>query len=137
MMLKNKRLQDRRAKISNEIDIYVNHSFDIVDRIHEILLKQGKEQKDLAQLLNKSESEISKWMSGTHNFTIKTIAKIESVLGESIIQLSNEKVAEHTNIIFLSNPNYTLPTSKESSGFPVSWNGVIQNTNQQSSKYLN
>ena len=38
-------------------------------------------------MLNKKESEISKWLSGTHNFEIKTIAKIESVLEENIIQV--------------------------------------------------
>jgi len=68
-MMKNKRLEGRRKKISKEIDLFVKQSFDIVDRIHEILAKQGKEQKDLATALDKSESEISKWMTGTHNFT--------------------------------------------------------------------
>ena len=61
------------------MDIFVQQYFDIVDRIHEILLKQGKEQKDLARLLGKSESEIRKWMTGTHNFTIHTLAKIQAV----------------------------------------------------------
>ena len=31
------------------------------------------------------EAEISKWMSGTHNFTIRTISFIETVLGEDVI----------------------------------------------------
>ncbi len=65
-----------------------------MDRIHEILVAQGKEQKDLAVLLGKSESEISKWMTGTHNFTIKTLSKIESILGEKIIESVKEKFEE-------------------------------------------
>lgn len=85
--MKNKRLEERRKRISNDMDIQVRLSFDIVDRIQEILVKQGKEQKDLAHLLHKNESEISKWMSGTHNFTISTLAKIETVLGEPVIQI--------------------------------------------------
>jgi transcriptional regulator with XRE-family HTH domain len=89
-MIKNRRLEERRKSISKDVDISVRQSFDIVDRIHEILAKQGKEQKDLARLLGKSESEISKWMSGTHNFTINTLAKIQVVLGESIIQVTKE-----------------------------------------------
>jgi len=92
--MKNKRLEERRNKISKDIDIYVKRSFDIVDRIHEILVAQGKEQKDLAMLLGKSESEISKWMTGTHNFTIKTLAKIEAKLGEKIIESVKEKIEE-------------------------------------------
>ena len=93
-MMKNKRLEERRKKISKDVDISVKQSFDIVDRIHEILVKQGKEQKDLAYLLRKSESEISKWMTGTHNFTLNTLAKIQAVLGESIIQVFREKQVE-------------------------------------------
>jgi ribosome-binding protein aMBF1 (putative translation factor) len=92
--MKNKKLEERRNKISKEIDVFVKQSFDIVDRIHEILVAQGKEQKELATLLGKSESEISKWMTGTHNFTIKTLSKIESILGEKIILTVKDKVEE-------------------------------------------
>jgi len=98
-MIKNKRLEERRAKISNDVDISVKQSFDIVDRIHEILVKQGKERKDLAMILGKSESEISKWMSGTHNFTIQTLAKIQAALGESVIEVTRENQVEKVLIL--------------------------------------
>ncbi|MEI7830721.1 MAG: helix-turn-helix transcriptional regulator [Prolixibacteraceae bacterium] len=98
-MIKNKRLEERRNTISKDVDFAVKHSFDIVDRIHEILLKQGKEQKDLALLLGKSESEISKWMTGTHNFTINTLAKIEVALGESIIEVTRERQEMKTLVL--------------------------------------
>jgi len=35
--------------------------------------------------MGKKESEISKWLSGTHNFTIETIAKIQGELKEVLI----------------------------------------------------
>ncbi len=38
-------------------------------------------------MLDKNESEISKWMRGTHNFTIETISQIENVLGVHILQV--------------------------------------------------
>lgn len=72
-------------EVSDDIKRYIDHSFDVVDQIHEILESQGKTQRDLATMLGKKESEISKWMRGTHNFTLKSISKIESALGESII----------------------------------------------------
>ncbi|MCX4369943.1 MAG: helix-turn-helix transcriptional regulator [Duncaniella sp.] len=62
-------------------------SFLIVDRIHAILQERGLKQKDLANMLNKKESEISKWMRGTHNFTIETISSIEEALGTPILQV--------------------------------------------------
>ncbi len=134
--MKNNRLEARRNKISKDIESYVKLSFDIVDRIHEILVKQGKEQKDLAQLLDKSESEISKWMSGTHNFTIKTITKIESILGESIIQPSKKKNLENPTIVFLRSSDYTMPASKETSKLPLDWYVNILSNSQPVSKYL-
>ncbi|MBW3467708.1 helix-turn-helix domain-containing protein [Arthrospiribacter ruber] len=74
-------------QISDEVKRFVDHSFDVANKIHELLEKQGKTQRDLASLMGKKESEISKWMQGTHNFTLKSIAKIESVLGESLFEV--------------------------------------------------
>lgn len=80
-------------QVSDEVKRFVDHSFDVVNKIHEILERQGKTQRDLAQLMGKSESEISKWMQGTHNFTLKSISKIESVLGEKLFEvLKNDEV---------------------------------------------
>lgn len=67
-----------------DVIIFMDKTFAIVEQIDIVLKKQNKTQKDLADLLGKRESEISKWMRGTHNFTQKTIAKIEAVLGETI-----------------------------------------------------
>lgn len=62
-------------------------SFRIVDRIHDILNEKGLKQKDLALRLGKSEAEISKWMRGTHNFTIDTLVSIEAALDAPILQV--------------------------------------------------
>lgn len=135
--MKNDRLQERRKKISKDIDNYVTHSFDIVDRIHEILVKQRKEQKDLAQLLDKSESEISKWMSGTHNFTLKTISKIEAVLGESIIRTTVEKLQDKPKVVYLQKPDYPMSTSKDFSRFPANWKSLISTYSQNTINGIN
>ena len=65
-------MENRRRQVNPEIRESVDLSFQIVDRIHEILTSKGLKQKDLALLLDKKEAEISKWMRGTHNFTIDT-----------------------------------------------------------------
>lgn len=80
-------IEARRAKVSPEVRRRVDLSFLIVDRIHNLLEEKGLKQKDLANLLGKKESEISKWMRGTHNFTIETISSIEKVLGDPILQV--------------------------------------------------
>lgn len=80
-------IEARRAKVSPEVRRRVDLSFLIVDRIHTILEERGLRQKDLASMLDKNESEISKWMRGTHNFTIETISQIEKVLADPILQV--------------------------------------------------
>lgn len=85
-------IESRRQTVSPEIRRRVDLSFQIVDRIHDILVEKGLRQKDLAQMLGKKESEISKWMRGTHNFTIETVANIERVLDAPILQVAYAEV---------------------------------------------
>ena len=80
-------IESRRAAVSPEVVSRINFSFMIVDRIHDILEERGLKQKDLADMLGKKESEISKWMRGTHNFTIDTILNIQDALGQPILQV--------------------------------------------------
>jgi len=84
-------LENRRRSVNPEIRESVDMSFQIVDRIHEILTEKGMKQKDLAMLLGKKEAEISKWMRGTHNFTIDTLVSIENVLRAPILQVVHQE----------------------------------------------
>ena len=92
-MRKSSIIEERRGKVNPEARRMVDLSFRIVDRIHEILKEKGLKQKDLALRLGKNESEISKWMRGTHNFTIDTLVSIENVLGEPIIEVCYSQAA--------------------------------------------
>ena len=84
-------MENRRRSVNPEIRESVDMSFQIVDRIHEILTEKGMKQKDLAMLLGKKEAEISKWMRGTHNFTIDTLVSIENVLRAPILQVVHQE----------------------------------------------
>lgn len=87
-MKRSRIIEARRAKVSPEVRRRVDRSFLIVYRIHIILEEKGLKQKDLANMLGKNESEISKWMRGTHNFTIETISSIENVLATPILRIA-------------------------------------------------
>ncbi|MDD2278509.1 MAG: helix-turn-helix transcriptional regulator [Bacteroidales bacterium] len=60
-------------------------------RIDNAIKAKGWKNKDLASALGKSPSEISKWLSGTHNFTADTLFDIERVLDTTLISLGNQK----------------------------------------------
>jgi transcriptional regulator with XRE-family HTH domain len=70
-----------------EVRIYVRKYGDIIVRVHQLLREKGWTQKDLAVSLDKTPSEISKWLNGDHNFTIKSLAKLEAELGAEIIYI--------------------------------------------------
>ena len=72
-------------EIPAETHIFIHKYTDILDRIQTILQRKGMKQRDLALALGKSESEVSKWLAGEHNFTLCSIAKLEAVLGEEIL----------------------------------------------------
>ena len=59
----------------------------IADRIDEILKQQHLTQRDLARLTGKSESEISIWLTGRHNFTMKTLSLISTALATPVIRV--------------------------------------------------
>ena len=79
--------QQEIAKVPIDLRLELDLSFAIADKIDAILKKKGMTQKEFAKKMNKTEAEVSRWLSGTHNFTLKTIAKITAVLGESIVTI--------------------------------------------------
>ena len=79
------------GKIDPAIRKEVGFSFDIAKRISDLLAAKRWNQADLARATGKKASLVSRWLSGTHNFTIQTIAEIESALGASIITVRNTK----------------------------------------------
>lgn len=80
-------MDDIRNTISPEVRIQMELSVSIANRIYDILEERGLTQKEFARMLGKTETEVSRWLSGTHNLTLATIAKITAVLGEEIISV--------------------------------------------------
>lgn len=62
-------------------------SYGIARRIYEVLQRKGWSQADLARSTGKREAVVSRWMSGTHNFTIQTLSEIETAMGEEILSV--------------------------------------------------
>ena len=86
-MITNPLFRDCLAEISPEVKAEFELSFAIADRIDQLLQKKGMTQRMLAQKLGKKESEISKWLTGRHNFTTKTLAHLSLALGEEIVSV--------------------------------------------------
>lgn len=84
-------VQSALDNIQDDFKVAFDMNFDISERIHTILTKKGMTQKQLAKKMNKRESEVSKWLTGRHNFTVATVALISQALGEDIIRVVKRK----------------------------------------------
>lgn len=88
--MKSKVAERMMAKMPEDVKIFVDKYADIVVRINQLLKEKGYSQKDLAEKLDKRPSEISKWLNGDHNFTLRSIAKLEAELGETILYVPRQ-----------------------------------------------
>lgn len=78
---------DMQKNIPNELKVQIDLSFAIADKIANVLEERGMTNKEFAKLVGKTEAEVSRWLGGTHNFTLKTIARISSALDCEIIKV--------------------------------------------------
>ncbi|WP_312818361.1 helix-turn-helix domain-containing protein [Kaistella carnis] len=76
-----------------ETKIFVDKYSDLILRINQILREQGISQKELAENMDKKPSEISRWLSGNQNITLRSIAKLEAELGETLIEITTKMLS--------------------------------------------
>ncbi len=67
---------------------FIDRAMEITEQIFQILESKGYNQKNFAEILGKSEAEVSKWLSGYHNFTLRSLTLIESKLEKNIFSTS-------------------------------------------------
>ncbi len=86
--MRNKLLQQILDETPKETKIFVEKYGDLVVRINEILKEKSLNQKGFAERMGQKPSAISRWLSGSGNLTLRTIAKMEAELGVDLIQIS-------------------------------------------------
>lgn len=80
-----KTLDEMLGPIPANVQAEVDLSFEISDRIDALMRQRGLSKKQFADALGRRPSEITKWLSGEHNFTISTLAMLSSFFGKTII----------------------------------------------------
>ena len=76
-------------------------AFRVAERVDFLMRKNKVSQSDLARGLDKDHAQISRWMSGRHNFSLKTLAELEIFFKEEILvsPTAIEEVAEYTQYV--------------------------------------
>lgn len=78
-------------------------------RIEDLMIDKGWSKSQFAQKVGKHPSEITKWISGTHNFTIEVLTEIASCLGVKLPELLGQK---RVFIVFQGSTSLKLRTAE-------------------------
>ena len=96
-------IKDLLSNIKPEEQELIDYKMKLAAKIYAGLKSKEWKSLDLANALNlKSPSLVSKWLSGTHNFTVDTLVDIQRVLN---IQLLNVEINEPTPTLHV---NFTV-----------------------------
>jgi len=78
-----------------EIEKFISRNLAITEKVRKALEEKGWSKAKLAEEMGKRPSEVSKWLSGMHNITLKSIVKMEIALDIDLIQLEPKKEVEY------------------------------------------
>lgn len=87
MKKENDSLSDLMGEIPLDLQLRTKLSVAIANRIESLMYQKGFTKKQFAEALGRRPSEITKWLSGEHNFTIATLSRLSAFFGEPIISV--------------------------------------------------
>jgi transcriptional regulator with XRE-family HTH domain len=81
------------ARIPKELSEQIDRRMGLAVKISDTLRARGLTNQEFAFMMGKKPSEVSRWLSGTHNFTTETLWQMERVLN---VQLLTSSPAEES-----------------------------------------
>ena len=75
------------ASIPDSIHTEVDMEMAVSKRIYDLMLEKGLSKAEFARSIGKRPCEITKWLSGQHNFTLSTLTMLSSFFGQPIIKV--------------------------------------------------
>jgi|SRR5690606_8350649 len=89
--MKSQFVKNMMNEIPEDIKLFSSIYAELTLKINEALKSQGLSKKELAEKLEKKPSEISKWLNGEHNFTLRSLCKLQCELGVELIKIPREE----------------------------------------------
>lgn len=113
------------AEITPVEKLQTNTKMTLAARLDDLITARGWGKSEFAEKVNKNPSEITKWLSGTQNFTIDTLAEIGVVLNMPVSELFAPKrvhVINRVQVVITvkevqQSIRYVTPFSEMVSGF--------------------
>lgn len=98
-------LKEIEAGTPSTLKVEISTKMDLAVRIADLLEAKGLSKGEFAEKVGKMPSEISKWLSGTHNFTVDTLSEIAIALNVRVSDLfmpNHYKTINHVRVITVS-----------------------------------
>lgn len=102
------KISERISKISELDYLKVARRMRIAVQIDDAMKAKGLSKKDLAVLMNRRPSEITKWLSGNQNFTSDILAELSYFLNAKITGEKTEFVVQYTHSHYSEAERITL-----------------------------
>lgn len=126
----NEWLKEAQFRVDNQD--WLKHSQMIALKILRELRAQGKSQLDLATALNVKPQQVNRWVKGSENFTLETIAKIEGALNINLISNKNSLEEKKVSMKVDWSQKYSSVSVKITQYQEISKKGRIIKMNRQS-----
>ena len=91
----------------HEIESFVKMNLAIVNKVRLALETKGWSKARFAEEMGKRPSEVSKWLTGMHNLTLKSIVKMELALGVDLIHTEPIKEYKYVPIGIITSKTKT------------------------------
>ncbi|MBL0055352.1 MAG: helix-turn-helix transcriptional regulator [Chitinophagaceae bacterium] len=89
----------------------INNKMSLAARLDDLIKAKGWSKSEFAEKVNKNPSEISKWLSGTQNFTVDTLVEIAAALETSVAELFAPKQIQVVNRVHIVTTRSEAPQS--------------------------
>jgi ribosome-binding protein aMBF1 (putative translation factor) len=96
-----------------EIEKFIEKNLAITEKVRLAMENKGWKSQDLAKAMNKSPSEVSKWLTGMHNLTLKSIIKMEVALGIDLMHTEPVKEYEYVYLGSIQNQKDLLSKAND------------------------
>lgn len=108
-MKTNKTARKHRSRVISELlneitpveKMQTSTKMDLAARIDDLITTKGWSKSEFAEKVNKQPSEITRWLSGTQNFTLDTLSEIAVVLNMPVAELFVPKQVQVINKVHL------------------------------------
>lgn len=80
-------LRELLGDIPAEVRAQTRLSFEISNKLDALMRERGLTKKQFADALGRRPSEVTRWLSGEHNFTIATLGMLSAFFGQPIVSV--------------------------------------------------